>query len=433
MEILGARGGPQLASLLELGSEGMSEMTAEAQRLGLILDKETLAATEEFQDQLGDMKAVIGAVGRDIGLALMPSIKEVIVEVREWVLANKDLIKEKVGEFIQKAIDAAREWIPVVKDVVSWLGSFVSVVHDLVKVLGPEGAVAAFVGARLAMAALGTGAMAFIPHILAITAAVTAGTAAINMFTKAQIDALDANTNRMKAENRKHAVKFGLELEGMSYQDLLKRRDELDAMGITKERSAKGGIRTVIDKEIETREVELTTAVKSDLQRTGQVAQQRAQEAAEAWGPRELTWQEKMAAEKKAARRKGGAGKDKKADADKAALGLLNSEFGDDLFHAGKSTPKDKKKSVLELLEKEFGGKSFHAGGGVMDSRPTLGTTINRVTNEYSPKVDVAITANQRPGESTGEFAERVKSMLQDELGKMHRRGYDHFLGAVVG
>jgi hypothetical protein len=91
---------------------------------------------------------------------------------------------------------------------------------------------------------------------------------------------------------------------------------------------------------------------------------------------------------------------------------------------------------AMGILERDFGdgsGKSFRAGGGVSDTRPTLGTTINRITNEYSPKVDVAITANQRPGESTGEFAERVKSMLQDELGKMHRRGYDHFLGAVVG
>lgn len=141
MQILGPEAGPKMASLLAAGSEGIRAMGDEAERLGLVLDDVTLAAAEAFQDQLGDAKLQIAALTREIGLALMPVVSEAVSAFTEWFQANRELLKQKFGEYVKQIV-------PVLRDLGKFLYDAVSAARSLAdSVGGVENAVKLMAGA----------------------------------------------------------------------------------------------------------------------------------------------------------------------------------------------------------------------------------------------------------------------------------------------
>lgn len=182
MALFGEEGGPKMASMLQLGSKGMKGLADEAKKLGLILDKDALDASEEFQDQLGDLKGTIGAVARDLGIALIPMVRDFVIQIKEWIGQNRELIQTKLQDFIKDVVKLVRELLPVVVNVVGALGK-------LVEVLGPTGAAGAMAGLKLATSGLGTSMMAALGPIGMVTAAVAALTLAF----------IDSTDNAIKA------------------------------------------------------------------------------------------------------------------------------------------------------------------------------------------------------------------------------------------
>lgn len=90
-------------------------------------------------------------------------------------------------------------------------------------------------------------------------------------------------------------------------------------------------------------------------------------------------------------------------------------------------------RTALQIIEEDFGagGGGIGAGG---HGRPTatLGTTINRINNVYSPTTTVEMDVRQEPGEDSASFAQRVAEIVNDNIKVVVRRGHDHFLGAVT-
>lgn len=70
------KSGTKLIPLLNSGSQGIRELTEQAQRLGLVLDQETAAAAEEFNDSLSVLSKVSVGFSNELAADLLPSLNE---------------------------------------------------------------------------------------------------------------------------------------------------------------------------------------------------------------------------------------------------------------------------------------------------------------------------------------------------------------------
>lgn len=148
--LLGSRSGPQLATLLAEGSEGIKALGDEAARTGGVLGGDALAASAEFQDSITRMKTVIGGVVNTVGIELIPVVEGIINQIKDWALANGSLIAQDIKNFIKKSI-------PVIKDIAEAIVFVVTGIKDLIEALGgwkPAMAIAttATIAFKLAMA-----------------------------------------------------------------------------------------------------------------------------------------------------------------------------------------------------------------------------------------------------------------------------------------
>jgi hypothetical protein len=119
MNLFGEEGGPKMASLLALGSKGMKDIGDKAKALGLIMGKDALDASEEFTDELSDLKATMKGLARDLGIELVPMVRDLVTQFREWIVQNRELIQTKLKAFIDdlvKAITAAVEVVKAIAD-----------------------------------------------------------------------------------------------------------------------------------------------------------------------------------------------------------------------------------------------------------------------------------------------------------------------------
>jgi hypothetical protein len=144
------RSGMNMASMLELGSEGLNEMGNEAQRLGLVITQEAGEAAEKFNDNISRLSKSIKGFTNSLG--------ESIVE-----LVNKSGILEGITNIIVYVREAYDNLSDTFKDFI--------VVFPLA-IAGIAGLTAAFVGLGTVLTIIGTFLMAN-PIFLAI-AGVTA-------------------------------------------------------------------------------------------------------------------------------------------------------------------------------------------------------------------------------------------------------------------
>lgn len=85
IELFG-RSGAKMIPFLNAGSSGIAELTAQAERLGLVLTTEQAQASEEFNDNLSIMSATAQGVGNMLAKELLPSMNEfsgLLVDVAE--------------------------------------------------------------------------------------------------------------------------------------------------------------------------------------------------------------------------------------------------------------------------------------------------------------------------------------------------------------
>jgi len=103
------RSGTQILTLLEAGSDGIAEMAAEAEALGLTFDDATGRAAEDLNDQLTRLQGLTGGLVRGFGLALVPGLKNVIDAVLAWARANREVARvglERIANTLTSAIEA---------------------------------------------------------------------------------------------------------------------------------------------------------------------------------------------------------------------------------------------------------------------------------------------------------------------------------------
>lgn len=131
--IFGKSGGDLLPMV-----ESFRELSEEAEKLGLVISKETIAAGAEFNDQFDKTVKIVRAVGMSIGAQLMPHVQKIIILFSDWVQQNRELISTKVAGWIEslrqhwpeikqgaiEAFAAIREIIEFVRGAVQFVGGF---------------------------------------------------------------------------------------------------------------------------------------------------------------------------------------------------------------------------------------------------------------------------------------------------------------------
>lgn len=100
MELFG-RSGAELIPFFNQGSAGIAKLRQEARDLGVVLDTETAKASEEFNDNLTRLFSALTGVRNIIGASLIPVINDIVVELKKFILANRELITQNLGQFVQ--------------------------------------------------------------------------------------------------------------------------------------------------------------------------------------------------------------------------------------------------------------------------------------------------------------------------------------------
>lgn len=92
--------GRELLPLLNLGAAGINSLTAEAERLGITLDNQTIAAADELGDSLDVAKLQVHAMAVQIGAAVagpladfLKTMQPIVATVIEFIRNNPDFVK----------------------------------------------------------------------------------------------------------------------------------------------------------------------------------------------------------------------------------------------------------------------------------------------------------------------------------------------------
>ncbi len=97
-QIFGQRSGPELATLLREGSEGIKNLGDQAKG---VLTQEDVDRATAFQDRLGELTNTVEALATEIALELLPTVEDIVVGISNWFDENDALIKQNVGAFLE--------------------------------------------------------------------------------------------------------------------------------------------------------------------------------------------------------------------------------------------------------------------------------------------------------------------------------------------
>lgn len=226
LELMG-EDGRALLPLFAQGSAAIRGYGDEAEKLGVVLGDDVVAASVKVQQDLTSLKATLGGLVASIAGDAMPVVQEWLGELQIWISNDRELVRERVREFVAALI-------PLLQSTAKLVATVAVNVAKLTEVLGPEGLVVAVGGAQVALAALRGGFIGLLPHIAAVTAAVLAGTAAINGFADAKIKALQTKVEAGNQELETRKARDRKRLQGETDAQLRQRVRELEGSGAQK-------------------------------------------------------------------------------------------------------------------------------------------------------------------------------------------------------
>jgi hypothetical protein len=107
MDLLG-KGGAELIPMLNAGATGIEEMRKEARELGIVIDSETAASFESFNDDQDRVRAAFRGIRNQVVAGLLPELRKITEGVIRWVRANRQLIRQRLQQVLHGLIAAAK-------------------------------------------------------------------------------------------------------------------------------------------------------------------------------------------------------------------------------------------------------------------------------------------------------------------------------------
>ena len=161
--------GTKLIPLLNSGKAGLQAMREEARNLGVVMDERTAKASENFNDNLTRLRETFFGFCNFLVSNLLPVFDEIVVSVREWMLANSDLIKSSILQWVESfkaalpdlikglltVADMVKNFFVAVSQNIDKIGGFTTALKLLAGVIGIilAGAVASAITAIFSLGA----------------------------------------------------------------------------------------------------------------------------------------------------------------------------------------------------------------------------------------------------------------------------------------
>ena len=100
MTLMG-RAGTELIQTLNRGPKALRDFADELNAFGGAMDQGTLDKLGEFNDSLDRTYSVIGAIRNSVGAQLAPALTEIVDGFRDFLVVNREIIKEKITAVVE--------------------------------------------------------------------------------------------------------------------------------------------------------------------------------------------------------------------------------------------------------------------------------------------------------------------------------------------
>lgn len=122
MKIFGSEG-VSLLQTMEGGAAGLQKMREEADALGMTMSKDMVTGVANLNDSITRLSSQITSIVELIMGEVAPAIEEVITPINNWISANRELIGQKVRDFVQGITDVLTFLSPLIK-AIAWEFNF---------------------------------------------------------------------------------------------------------------------------------------------------------------------------------------------------------------------------------------------------------------------------------------------------------------------
>ena len=108
--------GAKLIPVLEGGKQGLDEMTARAQQLGLIMSNADVKAAAHLGDSMDQLRQTVRGVSVSIGAKLAPVLEDIIGNIQECIAANREVIDQAIASVVNEVAGALKkiDWAAVI-------------------------------------------------------------------------------------------------------------------------------------------------------------------------------------------------------------------------------------------------------------------------------------------------------------------------------
>jgi hypothetical protein len=121
--------GVSMVNMLRNGKDALAAMRTEARALGFVIGEEDARNAEQFNDNLLRTKLIITGVRNEVGARFLPVLSELMVRFRQWIGANRHVIKSGLEKTLRGAVtllgwlyNAGRGVVGVLSDIAGMFG-----------------------------------------------------------------------------------------------------------------------------------------------------------------------------------------------------------------------------------------------------------------------------------------------------------------------
>jgi len=130
------KSGADMIPMLEQGGDAIRKMMNDADRLGIVFDDLAGQKASAFIDSWGELKAAAQGLSIAVGQQLHEPLTRVNQAISGWIVANRELIAQKVKEFVQDII----KWVKENKEgIIGLKNSIVEAIHQFGKWIEKNG------------------------------------------------------------------------------------------------------------------------------------------------------------------------------------------------------------------------------------------------------------------------------------------------------
>lgn len=152
-----------LLPLLEKNGEAYKVLAKEAEEYGIVLSEDTIKANKEFSKQLKALQGMFKGIMNSVGSKLIPIFSDLVKRFKEFITANKEVLRQRLESFFEGAIWVVGKFISIIGTLIGWI-------NKVAQSLGGWENSLKIVGIALGVLM----ALKFIPWVIAATAAIKA-------------------------------------------------------------------------------------------------------------------------------------------------------------------------------------------------------------------------------------------------------------------